>query len=158
MRARRGFTLAELCIVMAVLGILLTMVVSFSTLMNKHAVTNAEQYTFLEESGLVRDAIEDWIAEKDVKGKEITVKGNALVADGDELSFRSGKLSCLDGEELEIVHGIVFEIPEPDEGDEDVKDARLIKCTVRRVDGVGDREERVYVFSLRAATAVKEGA
>lgn len=132
---------------MAIMAILLTMIVSFSVLMNRQAVSHAGQYTFATESIEIREAIEEWIAEKDTEGTVITVKEGSLEAGGEALFFRAGVLSNKDTEYKET-DDVFFYVTENE---------KLIKCVLCRESDEGDIEERAYVFSLRAATAVGEG-
>ena len=138
MCGKRGFTLAELCIVMALVVIVSIMIVSFSTLMGKHSTAAENQYDFLEEFALINEHFYKWAAEYDTVGNDFTVSDEKLV-------IKSS------GGDVGYSHGAVGNF-------QNVKDVRfssndsLIKCTVTSPDG----QESSFVFSPRCAT-VKGG-
>ena len=72
-RARRGSTLLELCIVMAILAIISTMIASFSVLFGGYVSQNESRYLFANEVTDWRQAMEDWIAEVDEAEAMFTV-------------------------------------------------------------------------------------
>lgn len=61
--SKRGFTLVELSIVLALIAIITGMTVTFSVLMNKFAAENTEKYDFLQDCAVVEKAIIEWVAE-----------------------------------------------------------------------------------------------
>ncbi len=143
-RGKGGFTLAELCIVLAIVVISSAMIVSFATSMKQFATSSQEEYDFLEDCGAVRDGLCRWIAEKDapnadfsdIVGKDFAVSGGTLDL-GNNTKF----------ENLDTIGKITFEINE---------DKNLIKCEITRVGS--DSAGKSLVFALRCANSDGGGA
>ncbi len=136
-RGKSGFTLAELCIVLAIVVISSAMIVSFSASMKQFATSNQEEYDFLEDCGAVRDGLYRWIAEKDgpdadfsdILEKDFIVRGGTLVLDSDTRI-----------EDLDTIRRVSFK-----------REGNLIKCEITRVGS--DSASKSYVFALRCADA-----
>ena len=64
---RRGFTLVELCVVLALVAIVTTMIATFSVLINRYSQDNANDYAFYEQCFEYKKEFE-----KDVTGKSIS--------------------------------------------------------------------------------------
>lgn len=140
-----GFTLVEISIVFALLGILTVMTVSFSILMNGFAADNSETYDFLEEHDTLKQAIGEWVEENDESGSVFSVNSDGILClneNGEEtlVSFSDGVLSL--GEEqdstLDAIDGVSFSCND-----------KLIKCVTYRVHENGKVTERSFVFSIR---------
>lgn len=147
---KRGFTLVELCVVMAVMAILATMIIAFSVLMKGYAEDSSAQNEFLKDVSDAEGAMVEWLSEEDELGARFAVQNGFLVVNGKAVLFSGGTLSL--GEErvseLSDIDGISF-----------LANDKLIKCTIFRV--VDDkREERSFVFYPRAAEIAigEEGA
>lgn len=125
-----GFTLAELCVVLALVAICSAMIVSFAAEMNKFSTSSQESYQFLEDSANLRDELSKWIAENDTAG-EFSAANGELKKDGAKLTFTGG-------ENLQTIGDIEFETNDS-----------LIKCTISQKDGDGQAQ---FVFALRCAT------
>ena len=90
---RRGFTLAELSIVLAVLAIVSTMVVSFTIMANKNTQVSTARLEALQDIRVAEAIIEDFIEENEIttefvendKGEPIVE--NSLSAKDKTLSF-----------------------------------------------------------------------
>ena len=143
-----GFTLVELCVVLALFAILVTMIVSFSVLMNGFASNNKADYEFLKDHARLKEKIGIWAAENDVSGCVFLVGADGtltVTADGNEksVSLSNGELS-LGGEQISgfnTIDGITF-----------TANDKLIKCVTYRIDKDGNRIESSFVFSLRSGT------
>ncbi len=148
---RGGFTLVELCIVLALLAIVTTMIVSFSVLMSEYAKENEATYEFLEDCAALEDVLRDRLAENDTGTCEFSVVNGTLTLteNGTDktVTFADGVL--LLGEErlnsFDTVEGISF-----------AANDKLIKCTVYRTDAQGVRMESCFVLSLRVASIVEK--
>lgn len=134
---KRGFTLVELSVVLALVVILTAMTVSFSVLMNGYAAESEAEYGYLEDHADLKDALCDWLAEMDVSDNEFVANGGTLTVGqeyfgtvvGEEVSFSDGKLIVKDSGEtepkkillsgLENIESIVFIVSD---------DFKLIKC------------------------------
>lgn len=126
-----GFTLAELCVVLALVAICSAMIVSFAAEMNKFSTSSQESYQFLEDSANLRDELSKWIAENDTAGVVFSAEDRELTKDGAKLTFTGG-------ENLQTIGDIEFETNDS-----------LIKCTISQKDGDGQAQ---FVFALRCAT------
>lgn len=146
-RKGHGFTISELCVVMAIVAIVASMIVSFTVLMKEYAVSNETGYAFLEDCSEIKDELYKWVAENDTPDFEASADedGERLIFEknGESLtaSFESGTLH-LGGKslkKLKAVKNIQFAVS-----------GRLVKCTVTR-EGEGEKEEKVFVFARRCA-------
>ena len=153
-RGKGGFTLAELCIVLALVAVVSVMIVSFSTLMGDHTTALDDQYDFLADCSTLESALRIWVAEYDVEGSSFAANGGELeirdtVSDTVVVEFRNGTLSFKDKkvQGLHTVADVSFEIN--GQGD-------LIKCIVTAKDGV-EKDTHSFVFSLRAGATARAG-
>lgn len=147
----QGFSLVELCVVLALIAIVMTMSVSFTALVNGVIKDHSEEYEFSEDVYAVREAIYKWLAENDSDKSIFSVSNNALTvntSDGNkELNFENGTLSLGKEQipELDTIEGITFST-----------NGALIKGTVLRMDGSDARDEISFVFYPRCGTVVSE--
>ena len=148
---RRGVTLAELCIVLAVISIVSTMVVSFSVLVTERSRVSRARLDALNDIRLVESLVEDWIED----GGEITkysgtpsIESSFFITSG--LKNEEGALIFFDGESLnfgdkaihlETVKSMVFEVIE-NESNTDT----LYICTVTY--DTGYEGEKTYTFCV----------
>jgi prepilin-type N-terminal cleavage/methylation domain-containing protein len=140
-----GFTLVELCVVLALLAILTTMIVSFSVLMNGFVAENKAEYEFLEDHAMLKERLCTWVAENDVSGSVFAINESGMLTvteNGTErsVSFAGGVLS-LDDEKIkgfDAIDGMSF-----------TSNEKLIKCVTYRTEKGGQRVENSFVFSLR---------
>ena len=77
---KRGFTLSELAIVLAVLAIVTTMVVSFNTLMHHRRAVSQAKLDVMNDIKLAEVLIENFLEENEIEGRNIK-NGDADVAD-----------------------------------------------------------------------------
>ena len=146
-----GFTLVELCVVLALLAILTVTISSFSVLMNRYAVEASRETDFWEENAAIKAELRRWIAENDTSLNTFVVQDGTLVVKLREtqevtntISFAGGVLT-VDGAQKEgfaAVDGIDFTTD---------NNGRLIKCTVYQITESGARNEIDFLFSVRAA-------
>ena len=130
---KSGFTLVELCIVLAIVAITSVMIVSFSVSMKEFTISNQEEYDFIEDCSAIRNKMYKWIAEMDIPG------ANFLSLDGKEYSVSEDGTLDFGGrkiDNLNTIDKIDFEV----EGD-------LIKCNIYRDDS--GPVSKSYVFALR---------
>lgn len=152
MRAKGGFTLIELVIVMAVMAILAATVVSFSVLMKGYAEKSENQYSFLTQCSTLKASVTEWVAENDEEGAVFTVhtNGTLSVTKGGETSTLRFSSGCLyqDGKktvELTLIKSATFSLK-----------GELVRCDVSAAFENGPKDKN-FVFSLRAAALTKEG-
>ena len=139
---KRGFTLAELCVVLAIVVIVSTMIVSFSVSMNNFANSNKEEYDFLEDCATVKNELYKWIAENDVPSDDAEIATVdsifASVNNGVDFNKASGTL-MLGGKKIENLQ-MIKDIHLVLVGDD------MIKCDIYKVDSDSIKS---YVFALR---------
>lgn len=137
-RGKRGFTLVELSVVLALLGILSVLTVTFLTMTGSTVNQNSADYRFLEQSDALRTALQQKISELD------TSKGAFFERDGITLnipiSFDNGQLKNGDT----VLLSDLTEISKIEFGN---KNQDLIICTVTSANG---KTQRVFAFALRS--------
>ena len=153
--SKRGFTLVELSVVMALVAIIVTMVVSFSVLMSGFINNNNDEYSFLEDYAALKQQLLTWVAENDTPSSQFMVGllGNLIVKENEdqkEVSFSEGVLS-LDTKQisnLDTISRVYF-----------TTNDKLIKCTVCPFNDSGESISEIsFVFSLRSdEISVQEG-
>ena len=92
---KRGFTLIELTIVMAITAIISVMIVSFTTLISAQVNKNDLRADFMEQVLTLRTDLQVSFANVD-NGGEITVDNNIPKIDNNELSFNSDSYEYID--------------------------------------------------------------
>lgn len=137
-KSRRGVTLAELMVSLALVAIVIVMVVSFALLLSEKTRAGEDNLLFQQDFSVVKTGVEDWMSQ--MVGKELTTDtdGTALNAEGaGSLEFQGSVLSGSDiHTRLESVDSVTFELVEKS-GD------YLLFCTVTRVDS-----EETYTFCV----------
>lgn len=148
---KRGFTLVELTIVIALVAVVLTMVVSFSALMSDTAADERAEYAFLEDVSTLKESLSGWVAENDISSAIFSLDGDTVrfwrgvSGEPISLSFSNGTFKC--GNEvlqsgLDEIDFVQFEIPS--------ESKNFIKCTAKRETG----ENISFVITLRSATTM----
>ena len=147
---KRGYTLLELTIVLALTAIVATMVVSFSTLVSKYNKGSRADYAFFEDCAALKKQVTQLVSENDVKDKIFGVTGNILTIGEEQVSFSEEGLLKLGESELgkfEAIDGVEFSAND-----------KLIKCTMHYIKDGGASKEVSFVFSLRCGNIISEGA
>lgn len=145
---KRGFTLVELTVVMALVAILMVMIVSFSTMMGDFAGAEESEYAFLEDVSALKETLSDWVAENDVEGNVFSVSDSGVLSfNGSEVDV-SGSNLRYGGEtmkgNLDEIASVYFETD---------TDTKVIKCTVT---GTTSNNKISFVIALRSATVQQE--
>lgn len=65
MRGKRGFTIVELSVILALMAILVTLIISYSILLSGFAEGNKVEYTYLKDHAALKDALCSWVTEND---------------------------------------------------------------------------------------------
>ena len=134
-KSRRGMTLAELIVAMAMVVILIVMVVSFVTIMTGHTRTSSENLAFEQDFAAVKAGVEAWMSA--TAGKELSAVGGtndkidatALKAEDKTLRFEHGMLTGGNAPiRAESVGTVTFLLQEK-------SGQYLLFCTVTRADG-----------------------
>lgn len=131
---KRGFTLVELSVVLALVAIVTVMIVSFSIMMEKFSASAQAEYKFLEDSGKLKEQIITEISRYDVLGKEIHIDSGEIKVKGEDVDFEFATDSTLS---IEFAAG----------------NNNLIRCTIKN-DKIGISTN--FVIALRSASVVKE--
>jgi Tfp pilus assembly protein FimT len=132
---KKGATLAELCVVLAVIGIISAMVVSFSIMVSARVTVNRSKLKAEQDLVQVEAITEAWITRQTDNYATITVSEGYLTATqgetADTLSFQENKLSGTlpDGGEIrcntETIRSVSFQIQEKADGSDS-----LYFCTI----------------------------
>ena len=139
-----GFTLAELCVVLALLATLTTMVLSFSLLMNDYVADNNAAYQFLEDCSALKNQLTRWSAQNDTADHVFALQTDGTLSlkvnqTEQNLRFEEGVLylGTTQMGNFDTIQGVSFST-----------NGTLIKCVMYR-DHRGERMESSFVFSLR---------
>ena len=157
---KRGFTLVELTVVMALMAILATMIVTFSSLMSDFAAKEHAEYDFLEDVSVLKESLSNWIAENDVSETKFTLTERKTV---NGINYFSSVISPVNP--VKFSNGILTLYPESDIVLDEIAfitfeyvDTNLLKCTAYHyVDGEEDPNTISFVVALRCATVEVEG-
>ena len=83
-RIRKGSTLAEICVVLAVVSIVSTVVLSFCMMANRRSVASANRLRIMEERKMIETIVETWCESMAAAGKDISLvpdSNSPLIAD-----------------------------------------------------------------------------
>ena len=159
---RRGVTLVELCIVLALISVVTVMVTSFTVLARSYAYKASRENGVRLSLNAIEHAFDTWVSAFDDSDNEFSVEGSALkvndnVNDTDFLVFVNGtkrftgstdKFDLAIDFEVENIESVSFSI----EGSNGA--VCLIKCEVTYI--LEDGVEETIAF-LRATRAAKGG-
>ena len=145
--SRRGSTLIEMIIAMALIAIVSIMIVSFSAMTHSFAGDEQNKHSFIDECAEIRRDISDFLLTCDVAGEEVTLHGDYGLSGGGDQFFWHSHPKELDGKVYENIDDISFEIGS----------SKLLKCTVTGISEKGVEYKQTFVFALRCATFKKEG-
>ena len=147
--SRRGSTLVELIIAMALISIVSVMIVSFSAMANSFAGDEQGKHSFVDECAAIRQDVNDFLLTCDISGTEIKAASNGLeVNDSTHLKVTPRNDGIrLGNRDLDDVTNITFDVGE---------NKNLLECTVTCVTEKGAEYEQTFVFALRCATFVEE--
>ena len=137
---KRGFTLTELVIALAVIAVVTTMVGTYIALVRNNNKASFERLDAINEISLAESIIEGWIEDN----PSAIRTENELIADGKNLSFADGTLTFGEAEHsFELISSITF--AEPDE----VSDKRLFIC---KISYTVSETPHTYVFCVTPYT------
>lgn len=134
LHGKGGFTLAELCVVLAIVVISSIMIVSFSASMKEFATSQREEYDFIEDCSAVKNELYKWISENDVPDADFTdIEDRVKISNG--TLYIGDKII----NDLQTIQSINFE-----------RQGDLIKCNIRRANSDSVKS---YVFALRCSNS-----
>ena len=152
---RKGFTLTELCIVMAVAAIVGTMITSTVMFVSQQSNDIQSEASFIFEVTDIQNKVNDWLKKYDNAGYEINHKNSqtaleakkggsvsTLTFSGDGITVDGTKVS----EDYANISGIVFEVV-VDKNAEGVVEGRNVQIKVTAKKGNGT-ETQTLLFPL----------
>lgn len=152
----KGATLVELCIVMALLAIVSTMIVSFSAIVHKYVSSEQNQYAFIEETSRIKQEMQQWLSALDTRGTKILVTEDRIQAENTDATIQFNKTMRVliftyeDGSEREITTQTVKDIQF---GLHVLHDSSAIaKCTVSGSDEYLEEFSQRFLLALRCAS------
>ena len=158
---KRGSTLVELCIVMALLAIVSTMIVSFSAIIHRYVKQNQRQYTFIEESAQIKQAMSDWLFALDEAGNIVTVTDQQISLQQTEncaafdtttrtlfLVHPNGTIKDL---RTKTVDGIYYSLEQLS------AKTSILKCIVTGTDARSNMMTQAFLLTLRCGSFAEEG-
>ena len=77
---KKGFTIAELCVVLAIVAIVSAMVVSFSVLLSARTRESSARLDAMNDLELVESAAEGWLSRMGLEGAVVSQNGSGLTA------------------------------------------------------------------------------
>lgn len=154
---KKGFTLVELCVVIALIAIAMLLMTTFITSFQARSAQSAARHEFLDEISIVRDELQCWITTYDTYGNEVKVThaGTLVAHDNGTVSvnfvdstfvFTYGNAS-----EPRIIN--VKNIERIELSVDDQSGGRLLKCTFIGCDPFGTEYSQSMLFSLSSTNA-----
>ena len=170
-RIRKGSTLAEICVVLAVVSIVSTVVLSFCMMANRRSVASANRLRIMEERKMIETIVETWCESMAAAGKDISLvpdSNSPLIADagGDQntIALSDGVLTATMPEgppiqfKFDAAKSLMFNVISHDLSDfeglgeaekKDLLNDVLIVCTVEFNDPYADPiNSPTYVFTV----------
>ena len=146
--SRRGMTLAELLVTLALVVIMIAMAVSFVMMMSGQTKASENNLAFQQDFSMVKSVVEGWMTK--TVGQTVTATESAVTAgDGGVLQFSNGTLTA--GTDVHIrlvnVESVRFAL-EKKGGD------YLLFCTVYRA---GSGESYIFCVNPRVGETVGAG-
>lgn len=157
-KKHNGSTLIEMSVVLALLAILATMTVSFSSLVGNFVGSNKNEYTFFEECSVIKATVSDLLSSNDELNTVCKVSQNSLTIEKTVMLFSEESRSLTitdDGASVKentfkTVNNIVFEF------DKSATENRIIKCSVYGNINENSELSQSFILSLRCATLSAE--
>ena len=143
--SRRGSTLIEMIIAMALISIVSIMIVSFSAMTHSFAGDEQSKHSFIDECAEIRRDISDFLLTCDVDGKNVELfSDRGLDGEGGTFYWYETPKE-LGGKVYENIDDISFKFGS----------GKLLKCTVTGISEKGVEYKQTFVFALRCATFVE---
>lgn len=163
LRSRRGVTLAEIMVALAMIAIMITMVVSFVFLITNRTKENAANDALRQDRQMLERGVEGWLAAVTEKGAELSFTDDAVTAtiEGETytLKFTNATLrgDLPEGQAITIrtqsVKAISFEMMTSENDPTD----HLLFCTVISEDQ-NSGEDTSYTFCVNSRVGEIGGA
>ena len=143
--SRRGSTLIEMIIAMALISIVSIMIVSFSAMTHSFAGDEQSKHSFIDECAEIRRDISDFLLTCDVADEEVKLHEDYGLSCNADVFFWQDYDNTLNDIVYENIDDISFEIGS----------SKLLKCTVTGSTEKGVEYKQTFVFALRCATFVE---
>lgn len=95
-KQKKGMSLAEICVVLAVISIVSLMVISFTTMVSARSTVSAAKLKAMDDQELTEVILENWIDHMVAKQAVISVEENTLYATKDGINYTV----CLEEDKL----------------------------------------------------------
>lgn len=154
-KSKKGFTLTELCVVMAITAIVATMVVTTSVFIFKQNADINQDTSFISEVTDVQTRMNEWLKRYDNAGYQIVHKngqGMLEAKKGEETSTITFSEKCIkiDGvkvsDEYKNISGITFQIIE-DKSSTGAIEGKVAEIKIMAKNGTG-KEPQTLLFPL----------
>ena len=142
--SRRGSTLIEMIIAMALIAIVSIMIVSFSAMTHSFVGDEQSKHSFIDECAEIRRDISDFLLEQDIAGNKMTLYKDSGLNGKNDAFYWYKNYKELNDKVYENIDDISFEIGS----------GKLLKCTVTGISEKGVEYKQTFVFALRCATFV----
>ena len=151
---KRGIALAEMVVALALLGIVSTMIVSFSAIAKDHVEGQKSQLAFLEETSQIKQALSGWLSQMDEETTVCTVTADRLsvaaygasAAFGGESLVLAGRDGTVSRMETESVTRVQFDLKVLS------ADNAFVKCTVTGAHNGAELYEQSFVLALQCGS------
>lgn len=129
--SRRGMTLAELMVTLAMVAIMIVMIVSFVVLMTGHTQANGERLAFQQDYAVLKSQVEAWMNTN--AGQTLDCDGNSVKAEGSTLGLQYNTLTAGSYTyRVETIESVTFRLEVKGEGE---NRNYLLFCAVTGVNG-----------------------
>ena len=150
-KSKKGFTLVELCVVLALIGIVVGMATGFLAVYHKNVVNINSKGKTMSELNVLRSNIGSWLENYDSNDYTVTAYPNYILAEGggisETLSVSARKLNISGTDpitmDFETIDHCVFSFDEVDSAGNE-------KCVLRCKAILTDSSYQEIAFSLQA--------
>lgn len=102
LKSKKGFTLVELIVVVAIIAIVITMVCGFMLTYQHQTFKITKNSVAMADIDRLKDAVNQWLDENESGSTVFTVSDSKIETGGKSLSFSSGKLKVDGGSQIEF--------------------------------------------------------
>lgn len=154
---RKAVTLAEICVVLAVVAIVSTLVASFCLMANHRAAASSNRTQILSEVDAIEKIVESFIDGAVTQNADLSCDGASLGAgENKKITFIEGELSAhIPGREdaltldCETVESLSFELMTREDEDRDDLVFCTVSCKIPLANGESKTETHVFCVNSR---------
>ena len=161
---RKAVTLAEICIVLAVVSIVSTLVASFCLMANRRAIASSNRTNILGEVDAIEKIVESFVDGVLTENKTLASDGDTLSADTYAVTFSDGEIRATIPDrdpvtlECTTVETIIFELLRHNYENEDTLVFCTVSCRVPSSNGESKLETYVFCVNSRLDEGLEVGA